>query len=605
MTRLILCSAVSIILSLAVAYGCSSRSSKPLIPKDAQDPWAYESKLHSVLEHDDGIGEYSVIPRVYESGKAIVPLLIKELSDPYVNRKAVTNLGAIGPDAVEAVPALIELLNDNWEMEIFCVPERLSYTAVRAISEIGPAAVPALIEGLKHKDEYVRGNVCQELSGFHPKVEGIIPILSGMTADESEYVRRAVADSLGSIDISDALPVLSQMMEDESESVRGAAVKNIGGFSGASVVPYLVKGLGDKDASVRRIALDWDWSATPGPYAESAVPYLVYIIQHDSKLVKEDAINALGKIGPAAKDAVPLLIEILKDGIESFRVDAARALGGIGPPAAEAVPFLVDKLRTDVRDVKRECAEALGKIGVADDDVISALRNAMEPNEHAWVQNQAALALGKLGPPALPALINALGDEHGQIRERAAEGLKEMGIAAKDAETALIKSLQDPNPEVRRYCAKALGSIGRESPAAVAALRGLINDKDFWVRAAAAEGLGMAGSAAKEAIPDLLKALTDKSGMVRSQSALALHLIDPSVIDAVGFLVKELASHDLEARAAAAFALGVMGADAADALPELRELGKREKEGLPGFEARTAVGKIEADVAKSKKQDGE
>jgi len=605
MTRSIFFLAVLNFLALVATYGCSLRSEKPLIPKDAQDVWAYESRLQWVLKHDDGRGEYSVIPRVYESGKAIVPLLIKELqSEDYVIRyKAVTNLGAMGSDAAEAVPALIELLNEDWQpepdVEIFGT-EPFSFSVAWAIRKIGPAAVPALIQGLKHKSEYVRGNVCEVLSEFHPKVEGIIRILSGMTGDESLYVRWAVAKALGWMNDVKVIPVLAEMMQDES--VRGAAVRSLGLIGGVSVVPHLVKALGDSDISVRRVALDkvWSWAGSPG--AELAVPYLVSIIQNDSRADKYNAIKALGMIGPGAKDAVGLLMGILANGADDFREAAATALGGIGPPAAEAVPVLLDKFKNDVPNVKRECAYALGEIRVADDDVISALRNAMEGKEDIWVGHQAALALGRLGPPALPALIDALGNENSDIREEAAEGLKEMGIAAKDAETALIKSLQDADPEVRKWCAKALGSIGRESPAAVAALTGLLSDKDFWVRATAAEGLGMVGPQAKDAIPNLEKALKDRNGIVRSRSALALHLIDSGVIDAVGFLINELASHNLDAQSSAAYVLGLMGADAARALPELRALDKREKNNLAGFEARTAIGKIEADIKKLKKQ---
>jgi len=57
--------------------------------------------------------------------------------------------------------------------------------------------------------------------------------------------------------------------------------------------------------------------------------------------------------------------------------------------------------------------------------------------------------LGRIGEPAVPALIQALGDENKYVRSSAAYALERIGEPAKDAVPALIQALGDENLEVR------------------------------------------------------------------------------------------------------------------------------------------------------------
>jgi hypothetical protein len=83
----------------------------------------------------------------------------------------------------------------------------------------------------------------------------------------------------------------------------------------------------------------------------------------------------------------------------------------------------------------------------------------MRSGEVRWA---AAQALEKIGPPALPALIQALQDEEGLVREAAAEALGAIGDP--QATPALIQALQDEEGEVRRAAAKALMKLPPVSP---------------------------------------------------------------------------------------------------------------------------------------------
>ena len=139
--------------------------------------------------------------------------------------------------------------------------------------------------------------------------------------------------------------------------------------------------------------------------------------------------------GAAGAPAVPALIQALGDSGWEVRRAAAEALGAIGDP--QAVPPLIQALGhetnpfADYRDaVRRAAAEALVKIGTP---AVPALIQALG---HYWydVRRAAAEALGAIGDPqAIPALIEALGDLSENVRRAALQAIQQ--IQTKQSQT--------------------------------------------------------------------------------------------------------------------------------------------------------------------------
>jgi uncharacterized protein (TIGR02996 family) len=425
-------------------------------------------------------------------------------------------LGQIGP---AAVPALVVALQDKSKFH----PNRL----VGAFVAIGPGAVdavPALLAALR--DEDTQCYAVQALIGVGP---GAVPALVAALADKNRSVRTAAADVLGCINpaAAEAAPALVAALRDKDSSVRAAAARALGKPGAVDAVPALVEALGDEGAlpdyphTVSAAALDALKAIGP-----VAVPALIAAVQDKSNKGRRKAITALLMIGPAAAEAVPALLAALGDKDSGVRFAVALALGRIGPAAAEAVPALAAALR-DQHD----------------------LPEADQAGDVTKVQDGAACALYSIGPAAVPALIVALQDEESSVRKLAAFALQRIGPEAVQATPALLVALRDRNRSMRLAAAETLGSFRARGVEAVPALSVALRDKDNSVRRAAALALGQIGPGAAQAVPALVLALQDKESIVRGAAGSALTQLGPeAVAAAVPVLLEGLHHADGEVR---------------------------------------------------------
>jgi HEAT repeat protein/outer membrane protein assembly factor BamB len=156
-----------------------------------------------------------------------------------------------------------------------------------------------------------------------------------------------------------------------------------------------------------------------------------------------------------------------------------------------AIPLLVELLRDERDDIRRSAVNELIDLVPDTERIQPALRRALG-DEDSTVAGDAARALGALGPRASPSV------------------------------PALVKTLSHENPYVRIYAAEALATIGPKASAATNDLAGALGDPVPGVRWAACEALANIGPAAQSAVPQLIKALKDEVLYVRIFAAGAL-----------------------------------------------------------------------------------
>jgi outer membrane protein assembly factor BamB/HEAT repeat protein len=161
-----------------------------------------------------------------------------------------------------------------------------------------------------------------------------------------------------------------------------------------------------------------------------------------------------------------------------------------------AIPLLVELLRHDSESIRRSAVDELIDLAPHTEWIQPALRRALR-DQDSTVAGDAARALGALGKRATPSVA------------------------------ALVRTLSHEDPYVRVYAAEALASIGPTAATATSALAEALGDPVPGVRWAACEALGSIGAAAQSAVPRLIDALEDEFLYVRIFAAGALGSIGP------------------------------------------------------------------------------
>jgi HEAT repeat protein len=240
-------------------------------------------------------------------------------------------------------------------------------------------------------------------------------------------------------------------------------------------------------------------------------------------------------------EALPGLLLAAQDQDNDVRLAAGLCLARLGPTA---VPALLDGLRQQRQGLLWPCAlfglPPLGKAAVA------AVPNPLLARRQE-VCMSFGLALGRMGQPAMPRILEALRDANSSVRLGAVWALLVLGPEAADARPALLERLRDRDHEVQLSAGLALARMGKP---AVPDLAARLEDRDEQVRLCAANALAHVGptldanraealsvnerlalqrsmqrqraEARREALPALVKALKDPSAQVRLRAAEAL-----------------------------------------------------------------------------------
>jgi HEAT repeat protein len=264
-------------------------------------------------------------------------------------------------------------------------------------------------------------------------------------------IRRGVAEVLTDLGprASASAPALAHALNDKEESVRAQAAEALGAIGAPSSAARLIAALNDQQPSVRSAAAE----SLGKLRASASVPSLTQKLSDPEVSVAVKSAQALWRIERKPDLVVPVLIRALRD--RRAGSDAKFVLGEIGASAKDAVPALVQSLR--------------------EERVARPLRTPPS----------SALALGRIGVPAMPDLVSELKNDHSEVRTSAAIALGFIGKTAHDAAPHLIPLLADKNLEVRQAAALALGSIEPDNRDLVPALRQLARDDDIFLASAA------------------------------------------------------------------------------------------------------------------------
>ena len=194
--------------------------------------------------------------------------------------------------------------------------------------------------------------------------------------------------------------------------------------------------------------------------------------------------------------------------------------------ARHSLPLLRQFLNSKNEDLHQQTFEIIRRIGPP---AIPLLLDLLR-HEQVSFRRFAADALIDLAPETVsiqPALRRALRSEDSMVAGDAARALGALQLRASPSVPALVKTLSHKNPYVRIYAAEALAAVGPKAGAATKELAKALGDPIPGVRWAAGEALASIGPAAQSAVPQLIEALKDEFLYVRICAAGALGSIGP------------------------------------------------------------------------------
>lgn len=223
-----------------------------------------------------------------------VAQLVIELQsvDRQVAYNAATELGNMGPEAIAAIPALVELATFDERGTYRVYPGLAAKEAIRSIS--AKTAVPYLIRALQEPSK--RYWAAHLLGGFgdvaRPAVLPLVEALRAVTEAQTEDERSASAQAAAAL----------------------AAIRPHG-------LSALIGEMGHDDTEVRKLAI---WASPRGSDGRPAVHTLALRLSDPEGGVRRLAAIALADIGADARDALPFIEMAMQEERDGFVLSELR-----------------------------------------------------------------------------------------------------------------------------------------------------------------------------------------------------------------------------------------------------------------------------------------
>jgi HEAT repeat protein len=300
---------------------------------------------------------------------------------------------------------------------------------LRALTAIGPAAIPELILALDDGRAEVRRHAARAL--IVAPDERAAAALCRLLSDSDPTVRWDAVCALRRLRSPDSVGTLCAALADPHPGFRREAAAALGALADPRAAPSLLLAAADEDPSVSREAA----RALAAMRDEGAAARLAGLAWSPAPEVAREAMTALCQREDRA--VLPIAIARL----------AERGSGQGG----------------DV--IRWYATDALGRIG--GDDATAALSDTVARDPCAMVRSGALTALWKIRDHAARcAVVGALDDPEPAVRRWAAHLLVDFGAVS--AEPRVLAALRDADAEVRACACVALG--GATDPTVRAAL---------------------------------------------------------------------------------------------------------------------------------------
>ena len=308
-------------------------------------------------------------------------------------------LGAIGPKAQAAIPALFQVIEHEQDVKIY-------KAAFKAICSIGPSEQVYLrlithltgseqenweLENPPTWSEENHWQVMGHLFGEN-RWSGLIEAM--LSGPPPEQIQRRLADFYLRAIIPDPRPEFSRSL---AQAIRQTEAHNC--------VTLAAEALFDTDDAVVDRAVQL--LADIGDLAVAAIPALVSAFNGQNPSLCRMILLALKRIGDS-NSILPLLCEALLHGDQCLREEAAETVGRMGIRSDELTSILRKGMTDWEEDIRPSAAFALLKLDPTAREALRLLETHLDPENES--NSWALELLLEVGKPALPVVINALLD---------------------------------------------------------------------------------------------------------------------------------------------------------------------------------------------------
>jgi eukaryotic-like serine/threonine-protein kinase len=383
--------------------------------------------------------------------------------------------------------------------------------AVEKLIDMGPAAIPLVLEALADADkkatmafvdvlsaladEKTLPKIAQGLADSNPRtVAAVAWALSGARRfppvallkllQDPDFSRQALLDIISAQKARIPVRELIQAAYAQEGGDKAALFRIIGEVVEESSLADLLPRIDGKDPVARMHLLEI-LSRFPTPEVEKA---LLGQLKDPNKFIRQAALVALSKmkslssVEPVAKALTDADLEVQNRAIEVL----------IHARHADTVKHLVPVLQDESEYARRSAVEVLNE--VCDAGSVKYLLEAIKDADW-WVRSRAADALGKIGGPRVV--------------------------------DAVLQLVKDKDEEIRRTAIEILNQTKDER--AIDFLLQATRDSDWWVSERAVDALGEMG--AKKAVPRLVEILRSNAKSAPSAIRALGKLGDTAIIE--------------------------------------------------------------------------
>lgn len=518
--------------------------------------------------------------------------LIKALDDDdkQVWSNAIAAVAAIGPEAKDAIPVLLaDFDSKSTKGQRSYYRDQVVVRTAYALTRIGPAAIPPLIDGLRSPDTMMRLGAARALGGMGSVAKDAVPALIENLGHGDNDVQADVIAALGAIG-DPAKPKLIEALAWKEPRQRATAALALGAMGKAApdaAAPMLARLKTEPDTTARAALL----TALPRTGTD-ATAVLIEALKDEREPIRHAAVNGLLTARAAQPQVVKALTALVRDPNPTLSERAAYVLGRLGEAAAPAVPAILDVIAKH-SPPPQACLDALVQIG---EPAIAPVLERFEKTDPALLTREhwTVKCVQQMGGLGASRVARSLTHPSPSVRVLAARALVELGPDAEPATPALLKALEDENAHVRATALTALVAAQTPFVQVEPHLDAAFRNSSPVIRAAAVEATVRLGAEGKDFRPKVIAALKDPEESVRKT---VINQLGPDFAEAVPMLIPLL--DDPARRAAACEALGRMGALSKSAVPRLTALASSgvKDDRLRALHALTAIGPAGGEAA--------